>query len=153
MREGTGRFGLWPVSVSWDDGYIHRVWFGRLDGAGPLHPLIAGYLAGRCTDLSALRSPAEEGETLSARIYRIVRNIPYGETSTYAEVAEAVGTHPRVVGGALRRNPTPIVIPCHRVVARKGVGGFTPDTALKIELLLLESGQKKKNRLNSNKCI
>lgn len=151
MREGTGRFGLRPVSAAWDENCIHRVWFGRLDGAGSLHPLITEYLAGRRTDLSMLRSPAEEGETLSARIYQVVRAIPYGETRTYGEVAAVAGTHPRVIGGALRRNPTPIIIPCHRVVGKKEIGGFTPDPAIKAELLNLEAGLIKKGRLNSNR--
>lgn len=153
MREGTGRLGLWPVSAAWDENYIHRVWFMRLDKAGSLHPLITEYLAGRITDLSMLRSPGEEGETLSARIYQVVREIPYGETRTYTEVAQEAGTHPRVVGGTLRRNPTPLVIPCHRVVAQKGIGGFTPDISIKTELLALESRTKKKDRLKSERGI
>lgn len=147
MREGTGRFGLWPVSAAWDDQYIHRVWFGHSDGSGGLHPALTEYLAGRRSDLSDLSSLAEEGESTSAAIYRVVRKIPYGETMTYGEVALAAGTHPRVVGGALRRNPTPLVIPCHRVVGEKDIGGFTPDIRIKEDLLAMEK-RMKKNRLN-----
>jgi|LDZT01.1.fsa_nt_gi methylated-DNA-[protein]-cysteine S-methyltransferase len=144
MREGSGRFGLWPVSAAWDDEYIYRVWFGHSDGEDGLHPAITEYLAGKRSDLSELRSPADEGESTSAAIYRVVRGIPYGKTMTYGEVADASGTHPRVVGGALRRNPTPLVIPCHRVVGEKDVGGFTPDIRIKVDLLRLES-QRQKN--------
>ncbi len=143
MREGTGRFGLWPVSVAWDDEYIYRVWFGHSDGDGGLHPAITEYLAGRITDLSELRSPADEGGSKSAAIYRVVRGIPYGKTMTYGEVAHAADTHPRVVGGALRRNPTPLVIPCHRVVGETDIGGFTPDIRIKEDLLRLESRRQK----------
>ncbi len=143
MREGTGRFGLWPVSAAWDEDYIHRVWFGHSDGDDGLHPAITEYLVGKRSDLSELRSLAEEGESTSAAIYRVVRCIPYGETMTYGEVAAATGTHPRVVGGALRRNPTPLVIPCHRVVGEKDIGGFTPDIRIKEDLLGLESRRQK----------
>ncbi len=56
------------------------------------------------------------------KVYVHLRTIPYGKTQTYGEVATAIG-HPkaaRAVGRALARNPMPIVIPCHRVVAKDG---------------------------------
>ncbi|MCP1714709.1 methylated-DNA-[protein]-cysteine S-methyltransferase [Methanocalculus alkaliphilus] len=149
IREGSGRFGLWPVSVAWDGTSIHRVWFGGSGGTDPIPQEITGYLAGRRTDLSHFSSPAEEGDGVSARIYRIVREIPYGETRTYGEVAASAGTHARVVGGALSRNPTPIIIPCHRVVGKKDIGGFTPERAIKRELLDLEARAVRKGSLNS----
>ncbi|MCQ1537913.1 MGMT family protein [Methanocalculus taiwanensis] len=148
IKEGTGRFGLWPVSAAWDEQYVYRVWFGHSDGDDGLHPMITEYLAGRRYDLLDLLSPADEGESTSAVIYRVVRGIPYGEMMTYGEVAAAAGTHPRVVGGALRRNPTPLVIPCHRVVGEKDIGGFTPDIRIKEDLLGLER-RIKKNRLKA----
>ena len=54
--------------------------------------------------------------------------IPYGETKTYGEIAIKLKTSPRAVGNACRRNPIPIVIPCHRVVASKGLGGYSGAT-------------------------
>jgi len=51
-----------------------------------------------------------------------------------------VGTSPRAVGQAMARNPTPLVVPCHRIVAAHGIGGFSP--ALEIKELLL--GMEKK---------
>lgn len=152
IKEGTGRFGLWPVSAAWDERYVYRVWFGHSDAEGSLHPVITEYLAGKRSDLPELWSLAEEGESTSAAIYRVVKRIPYGETMTYGEVAAAAGTHPRVVGGALRRNPTPLVIPCHRVVGEKDIGGFTPDIRIKEDLLRLES-RIKKNRLKAEGII
>jgi len=149
MKEGSGRFGLRPLSIAWDGVCIHRVWFKRSDSDNPIPPEITEYLAGKRTDLSLFCSPAEEGDGVSARIYRIVREIPYGETRTYGEIAEEAATHARVVGGALSRNPTPIIIPCHRVVGKKDVGGFTPDTAIKKELLDLEARTRRKGSLNS----
>ncbi|HQN91559.1 MAG TPA: methylated-DNA--[protein]-cysteine S-methyltransferase, partial [Methanoculleus sp.] len=72
------------------------------------------------------------------RIYRAVRGIPCGKTAAYSEIAISVGTAPRVVGLAMSRNPTPIVVPCHRVVAKTGIGGFSPDPAIKEALLAME---------------
>jgi methylated-DNA-[protein]-cysteine S-methyltransferase len=75
---------------------------------------------------------------VSAVISRAVRKVGYGETATYGEIAEAVGTSPRAVGQAMARNPTPLVIPCHRIVSKNGLGGFTPSVEIKRELLAME---------------
>ena len=53
-----------------------------------------------------------------------LQKIPYGETRTYGDIAKILETSPRAVGNACRKNPVPIVIPCHRVVAAKGIGGY-----------------------------
>ncbi len=71
-------------------------------------------------------------------VYAATRAIPYGETRTYGWVAERAGGSPQAVGNALGRNPIPIVIPCHRVVAANGLGGFTGGLPLKRRLLALE---------------
>ncbi len=67
-----------------------------------------------------------------------VRRVGYGEVKTYGELAERVGTHPRVVGQALARNETPIIVPCHRVVGARGLGGFRWGLRWKRRLLRLE---------------
>lgn len=68
------------------------------------------------------------------------RRIPYGQTITYSELAGRVGrpAATRAVGQALAKNPYPIVIPCHRVVARSGPGGYMGGVELKTRLLELE---------------
>ena len=68
-------------------------------------------------------------------------DIPYGETRTYAEVAAAVGRPraTRAVGNANHANPWPILVPCHRVVAAGGIGGYGGGLAVKRFLLSLES--------------
>lgn len=53
-----------------------------------------------------------------------LQKIPYGETRAYGDIAKILQTSPRAVGNACRKNPLPIVIPCHRVVAAKGIGGY-----------------------------
>ena len=95
-------------------------------------------------DLSEMGTIACEGETVSARIYRAVREVPYGSTATYGQIAALVGTSPRVVGRAMAHNPTPLVVPCHRIVAADGIGGFSPALEIKELLLLLEQNGKKR---------
>ncbi|MDD4567626.1 Methylated-DNA-protein-cysteinemethyltransferase [Methanoculleus chikugoensis] len=138
ILNGSCRLDLWYVHVAWQDDLVYRVRFAREGIAGSVPEEILRYCAGRPADLSSLRSIATEGETTFAKIYRAVRAIPCGETVTYGEVARMVGTAPRAVGAAMARNPTPIVVPCHRVVAKAGIGGFSPDLAIKETLLALE---------------
>ncbi|BBL67739.1 methylated-DNA--[protein]-cysteine S-methyltransferase [Methanoculleus chikugoensis] len=135
---GSCRLDLWYVHVAWQDDLVYRVRFAREGIAGSVPEELLRYCAGRPADLSSLRSVATEGDTTFAKIYRAVRAIPCGETVTYGEVARMVGTAPRAVGAAMARNPTPIVVPCHRVVAKAGIGGFSPDLAIKKTLLALE---------------
>ncbi|WP_457568354.1 methylated-DNA--[protein]-cysteine S-methyltransferase [Desulfurobacterium sp.] len=71
-------------------------------------------------------------------VFSAVKSIPPGKTATYGEIAATVGTSPRAVGQALKRNPFPLIIPCHRVVASKGTGGFSQGTEIKEKLLLFE---------------
>jgi methylated-DNA-[protein]-cysteine S-methyltransferase len=75
-------------------------------------------------------------------VWNATRSIPYGETRTYAWVAQQIGSSQacRAVGGALARNPFPIIVPCHRVIASNGnLGGFSGGSALKKRLLKLEA--------------
>lgn len=59
------------------------------------------------------------------RVWQAIRSIPPGETRTYGELAQALGSSPRAVGNACGRNPLPLFTPCHRVVAVHGLGGFS----------------------------
>ena len=75
------------------------------------------------------------------RVLLATSHIPFGETVSYGEIAKRVGSPSanRAVGGALGRNPLPIVIPCHRVISSDGgIGGFTGGAAVKRALLRLE---------------
>ena len=74
----------------------------------------------------------------TAKVLNEVRKIKYGEVKTYKEIAEKIGTSYRAVGQALKRNPAPIIIPCHRVVAKNGLGGYSAGIEIKKELLKLE---------------
>ena len=147
MNSGSCSFGLWKVAVDWEGTTVHRVRFLKTAEAGSVPVQFTKFLAGKGTDFSPLRSAAVTGDSVYARIYRAVSLIPYGETRTYGEVAEAAGTHARVVGNAMSRNPTPLIVPCHRVVGADGLGGFSPDIAIKKELLALEKKTVKKRAI------
>ena len=64
------------------------------------------------------------GTAFQQRVWRALRRIPAGRTLSYGALARKLATSARAVGNACRANPVPIVIPCHRVVAANGAGGF-----------------------------
>ncbi len=83
-----------------------------------------------------------EGTSFDKRVWNALLQIPYGETVTYGEVASSIGNPgaARAVGAANHRNPIPIVVPCHRVVAADGkLGGYGGGLDLKRRLLDLEA--------------
>jgi methylated-DNA-[protein]-cysteine S-methyltransferase len=86
------------------------------------------------------------GTPLQQKIWQSIRRIPCGKTITYGELARKIGTSPRVVGNACRCNPIPVIIPCHRVVAAAGLGGYYGNTVegLRIKRWLLDHESKKR---------
>ena len=68
---------------------------------------------------------AVEGSRFQRDVWRQISDIPRGRTRTYGELARRVGGEARAVGQACGDNPFPIVVPCHRVVAADGLGGFS----------------------------
>jgi methylated-DNA-[protein]-cysteine S-methyltransferase len=84
---------------------------------------------------------APRGTAYQRRVWDALMGIPYGETRTYGDIAAIAGGVSRSVGGANGRNPIAIIIPCHRVVAATGLGGYSGGEGLetKRRLLKLES--------------
>jgi methylated-DNA-[protein]-cysteine S-methyltransferase len=83
-----------------------------------------------------------EGTEFQRRVWWALRSVRYGETTTYAQLARAIGRPgaARAVGSALARNPLPLVLPCHRVVGAGGdLRGFTGGIARKRYLLEAEA--------------
>jgi len=84
---------------------------------------------------------ALSGTVFQQRVWRALRRIPVGRTLSYGVLAKKLDTSARAVGNACRANPIPIVIPCHRVVAANGAGGFMgkrSGSALRLKHRLLE---------------
>jgi len=65
-----------------------------------------------------------QGTAFQRKVWQALTEIPVGQTLTYGQLAHKLDSGPRAVANACRKNPTPIVVPCHRVVAATGIGGF-----------------------------
>ena len=81
-----------------------------------------------------------EGTPFTRRVYKVVRRIPRGATLTYGDVADAAGKPgaARAVGNVMSQNPICLFIPCHRVVASNGIGGWGGEGGLKQKQFLLD---------------
>ncbi len=64
------------------------------------------------------------GTHFQRSVWQAMQQIPVGETRSYGQIALLLKSSPRAVGGACRVNPCPIVVPCHRIIAANGLGGF-----------------------------
>jgi methylated-DNA-[protein]-cysteine S-methyltransferase len=114
----------------------------RVNGATPAPAVaqaatqLAEYLAGTRRRFSVRLAPAEASDFRHA-VWSALEAIPYGEVRTYAEVAGAIGRPgaQRAVGQANAANPWPVVVPCHRVVASDGIGGYAGGDRVKRFLL------------------
>ncbi len=97
------------------------------------------YLDGHLTRFDLPLNPA--GTPYRRRIWFALLDIPYGATRSYADIARQAGGSPRSVGQANGSNPIPIIIPCHRVLATTGIGGYSGGDGLptKRALLALEA--------------
>jgi methylated-DNA-[protein]-cysteine S-methyltransferase len=124
------------VALGWDPDE-------RFDGAAT--PLlveakrqIEAYFARRLERFDLPLAP--HGSMHEQRVWAAMRQISYGETRSYGELAFAIGSAPRAIGRACGRNPIAIVIPCHRVLAKSGLGGYSGGQGLptKRRLLALE---------------
>ena len=147
VLSGSCRFGLWFVHVWWSGNTIHRIRFATTGIPGDVPVLIRQFCAGQLVNLSSFDSVGIHDDTVYSRIYEAVKMVPYGKVASYGEIARFVGTAARVVGQAMARNPTPLIIPCHRIVAADGIGGFSPDIEIKVALLEMEKkGVRKMER-------
>jgi methylated-DNA-[protein]-cysteine S-methyltransferase len=104
----------------------------------PVVDEIASYLAGELRAFSVGVDPFL-ASSYGQRVLRELRKIPFGEVTSYGKLAARIGSSARAVGGAVGRNPIPIVIPCHRVLAGDGsLGGFSGGLHRKRALLAIE---------------
>ncbi len=107
---------------------------------------VTALLNGEPRDLTDIALDDTGIPDFNRRVYAIARKIPPGQTMTYGEIAERLGDKllARDVGEAMGENPTPIVMPCHRVLAANGKpGGFSANGGVttKLRLLTIEGAQ------------
>ncbi|MEM3892659.1 MAG: MGMT family protein [Thermofilum sp.] len=114
------------------------------DLAASLLEELQEYLCGERRVFSYRPRLPEEG--VSSRVFREVLRIPYGEVTTYGQLARRTGLGPRAVGRILGRNPVLVLIPCHRVVGSRSLGGYALGAERKRLLLMIEGALTKFNR-------
>lgn len=154
-----------PCGIAWNERGLTRLQLPQSDGdatenrlraksagASPARPSPAAqraiaeiqrYLTGTKVDFSPIAIDLDHTDPLHRRIYAMARSIAWGQTVTYGELAQQSGCpgEAREVGQAMARNPMPVIIPCHRVLAAGNkVGGFSAygGTFTKERLLALE---------------
>lgn len=127
------------------DGAITELNWGRKPG-GDATPLLTrardqvlGYFSNKISIFDLPLRP--EASPFQARVLRVMQEIPFGKTKSYGDLAGWVGSSARAVGRACGANPIPIIIPCHRVIAKTGeLGGYSGagGSATKRQLLVHE---------------
>ena len=134
-----------PLTVTERDGAVVSLdWRAQANGdASPLltaaRRQLEAYFAGELAEFDLPVAPA--GTPHQQKVWRAMQEIPFGAHQTYGALSAAIGSSARAVGTACGRNPIPIVIPCHRVLAAGGrIGGYSGGggTATKRYLLSLE---------------
>lgn len=141
-----------PLALFEEDGALVAVDWGW-PGDGPTDPP-TGILA-RLMDQLDLYFSGEpvcfdiplnpHGTAFQKRVWQALSHIPHGQTRTYGQLALQLGTAPRALGGACGRNPIPIIIPCHRVLASNGsLGGYSGLDGLETKQALLDLEQRDK---------
>lgn len=136
------------AAILWENDDPRRVPLGKIeDGDG--HPVLLQteqqlreYFAGQRKEFTL---PLDlRGTQFQQRVWSALLTIPFGETRSYAQIAEQIGCPAavRAVGAANGRNPISIIAPCHRVIGSNGkLTGFAGGLAVKAQLLSLERGE------------
>ena len=98
---------------------------------------LTAYFDGHLTDFDLPLAPVG-GTEFQRRVWRAMRDIPFGRTETYGDLAARIGGVARAVGGACGANPLPIIIPCHRVTGAGGrMTGYSAGEGIETKQALL----------------
>ena len=134
---------LGPLTICEEGGHIVRLGWDDARDEAPTPLLreaarqLGAYFAGELTRFDLPLKPG--GSDFGRRVWRAMSAIPYGETATYGALARELGSSARAVGRACGANPIPVIVPCHRVVARGGgSGGYSGRGGLQTKNFLLE---------------
>ncbi|MEE1296011.1 MAG: methylated-DNA--[protein]-cysteine S-methyltransferase [Bifidobacterium sp.] len=141
-----------PMRLDWQDGALTRLRIEtqadveasgmgeRTEFTDGVFAQVEAYFQGLITELDVPMA-FTTGTPFQRQVWQALMDIPYGETRTYGQIAEAVGRPKavRAVGSANNRNPLPIIVPCHRVVGSGGdLVGYAYGVGMKRDLLQLE---------------
>lgn len=157
-------FLLFSSDLGWtgmllDEDYILRVWIGhKTRGALIRHAQrkptvspslrqqqiarkLSKFCAGEPTSLTELKVATEHMTDFQKRVTQACRQIPWGETLTYGQIAKIVGSPnaSRAVGTVMANNRYPLVVPCHRVCSSTGLGGFSAPDGIRLKRQLLNN--------------
>lgn len=94
------------------------------------------YFAGEREDFELLLAPS--GSAFQLQVYAAMQSIPFGQTQSYGEMANSINSFAQAVGQACGSNPLPLIIPCHRVLATNGLGGYSGFGGLETKIKLLQ---------------
>ena len=130
------------LTVRADSQKVREIYWGRADptGSDPAIDAALNWLTayfGSEIDLPPV--PCQAGGTAhQQRVWAAMAQIPYGSVLSYGDLARDIGSGPRPVGTACARNPIPLIVPCHRVVAAQGrLGGYSGGAGLDTKSWLL----------------
>ncbi|HEX6576535.1 MAG TPA: methylated-DNA--[protein]-cysteine S-methyltransferase [Gemmatimonadaceae bacterium] len=144
----TTRKGICMIAIGKSDAELERRLFDSFPDADPerdnralasLRRTVERRIAGKDLDHKV---PLDlHGTPFQISVWKEMLRIPAGKTRSYGEVARAIGRPSafRAVAQACGANPVPVIVPCHRVVASKGLGGYTGGIDRKIHLLSVEN--------------
>ena len=130
-----------PLSLTEHQGRITALSWRGIDGPALCSPplldavaQLAHYFAGTRRDFDL---PLALGHGFQARFLQALIDIPYGETRTYGQLARLLGVPAQAIGQACGANNLPILIPCHRVLAASGLGGYSGPGGVETKVALL----------------
>jgi methylated-DNA-[protein]-cysteine S-methyltransferase len=144
---GVARFQLPTKTAETAERLMRRRAFGAEPGASPedIAAVIEAakrYFAGEETDFSHVQVDLAGQDAFFTQIYHALRRVGWGGTTTYGALAKEVGAgreRARDVGEAMAKNPAPLIVPCHRVLAAGGkIGGFSAPGGSKTKVRMLE---------------
>ena len=139
MKRQSLQTPLGPVTIHEENGVLTRLdWRDDPGDPSPLLDEAAAQLTAYFNRrLTAFDLPFDWGNGLQKQVRRSMAAIPLGETLTYGDIARALNTPAQAIGQACGANPLPILIPCHRVLGAKGLGGFSAKGGVETKVWLL----------------
>ncbi|OUI78767.1 cysteine methyltransferase [Commensalibacter intestini] len=129
------------LSIAEDEGFIVSVdWgWGSIQEETPLlqeaKKQFDAYFDGQLKQFNLPIRPF--GTAYQLKVWKALQTIPFGETRSYQELAQIAGGSPRSIGGANGANPIPLIIPCHRVIGKSDLGGYSGGEGIETKEYLL----------------